>query len=63
MYVGKASQVALVVKNSPANAGDIRDVSLIPELGRRHGSPLQWKPELRAKGPEDEAIKGIEFYR
>ena len=29
-----ASQVALVVKNPPANAGDIRDVGSIPRLGR-----------------------------
>ena len=29
-----ASQVALVVKNVPANAGDRRDVGLIPGLGR-----------------------------
>ena len=28
--------MALVVKNPPANAGDVRDVGLIPELG---GSP------------------------
>ena len=39
------SQVALVVKNPPANAGDIEDVGLIPGLGRSpgggHGSPLQ----------------------
>ena len=28
-----ASQVALLVKNLPANAGDIRDVGLIPGLG------------------------------
>ena len=27
-----ASQVALVVKNSPANAGDTRDLGSIPEL-------------------------------
>ena len=26
----EASQVVLVVKNSPANAGDIRDVGSIP---------------------------------
>jgi len=26
-------QVVLVVKNLPANAGDVRDVDLIPELG------------------------------
>ena len=29
-----ASQVALVVKNSPTNAGDIRDAGSIPESGR-----------------------------
>ena len=40
------SQVALVVKNLPANAGDIRDASLIPGLGRSpgggYGNPLQY---------------------
>ena len=40
-----ASQVLLVVKNPPANAGDIRDVGSIPESGRSpeggHGNPLQ----------------------
>ena len=39
------SQVALVVKNTPANAGDITDMGLIPELGRSpgggHGKPSQ----------------------
>ena len=29
-----ASQVALVVKNPPAKAGDIRDMGSIPGLGR-----------------------------
>ena len=29
-----ASQMAPVVKNLPANAGDIRDVGSIPESGR-----------------------------
>ena len=29
-----ASQVALVVKNLPANAGDLRNVGSIPGLGR-----------------------------
>ena len=41
-----ASQVALVVKNSPANEGDLRDVGLIPGSGRSpgegHGKPLQF---------------------
>ena len=36
----------LVVKNLPANAGDIRDVGLIPGSGRssggQHGNPLQY---------------------
>ena len=42
----RASQVALVVKNPPANAGDIRDVGSIPESrrppGGGHGNPLQY---------------------
>ena len=37
--------MALVVKNLPANAGDIRDPDLIPRLGRStgegNGNPLQ----------------------
>ena len=32
-----ASQVALVVKNPPANAGDIRDAGSIPMLERSLG--------------------------
>ena len=32
-----ASQVALVVKNPPANAGDIRDAGSIPGSGRSPG--------------------------
>ena len=42
----RASQVALVVKNLPANAGDTQDLGLIPGLGRSpgggHGNPLQY---------------------
>jgi len=33
----RVSQVALVVKNLPANAGDIRDLGSIPGLGRPPG--------------------------
>ena len=33
----RASQVVLVVKNLPANAGDARDVGSIPGLGRSYG--------------------------
>ena len=40
------SQMALVVKNPPANAGDIRDAGLIHGSGRSavggHGNPLQY---------------------
>ena len=39
-------QVGLVVKNLPANTGQIRDTVSIAELGRspgeRHGNPLQY---------------------
>ena len=39
-----ASQVVLVVKNPLATAGDIRDMGLMPGLGRSlgggHGKPL-----------------------
>ena len=41
-----ASQVALVAKNPPANAGGVRDVGLIPgsgiSLGEGHNNPLQY---------------------
>ena len=41
----QASQVALVVKNLPANAGDIRDAGSVPGSGRSprggHGNPFQ----------------------
>ena len=38
--------VALVVKNLPANTGDVREVGLISGLGRspgeKHGNPVQY---------------------
>ena len=34
LWITCASQVALVVKNPPANVGDIRDAGLIPGSGR-----------------------------
>ena len=44
-HSGRASQVALAVKNLPVNAGDARDVGLIPGLGRfpggENGTPFQ----------------------
>ena len=42
----RASQVPLVVKNLPANAGDERDMGLNPGSGRSpgvgNGNPLQY---------------------
>ena len=41
----RASQVALVVKNMPAGARDVKEAGSIPRSGRspggRHGNPLQ----------------------
>ena len=38
--------MVLVVKNPPANAGDVTDMGSVPGLGRslrgRHGNPLQY---------------------
>ena len=38
--------MVLVVKNPPANAGDLKDAGSIPESGRSpgegHGNPLQY---------------------
>ena len=46
LYKGRASQVAIVVKNPPANAGDSREAGSIPGLGRSpgvgNGNPLQY---------------------
>ena len=46
----RASQVVLVVKNLPTDAGDIRDAGSIPGLGRipeggyaTHSSILAWR--------------------
>ena len=42
----KGQVVLQVVKNSPANSGDIRDEGSVPGLGRSlrggHGNPLQY---------------------
>ena len=42
----RASSVVLVVKNLPANAGDVRDAGSIPGLGISpgggHGNPFQY---------------------
>ena len=45
LLLSRAFQVVLVVKKAPANAGDIRDVHLIPgsrRSGGGHEDPLQY---------------------
>ena len=46
LLCARASQVALVVKNPPANARDVRDAGLIPGSGRSpgegYGNPLRY---------------------
>ena len=50
----QVSQVALMVKNPPANAGDIIESGLIPGSGRSpgggHGNPLQYSCLEKAQG-------------
>ena len=56
-----AFQVGLVVKNLLANAGDIRDMGLIPGSGRSpggaHGNPLQYSC---LKTPMEEEPGGLQ---
>ena len=51
-----ASQVVLVIKNPPANAGHVRDTGSIPGLGRSpgggHGNRLQYSCLENAKDRE-----------
>ena len=44
-----------MVKNPPANAGDIRDAGLIPGLGKSHGNPLQYSG---LENPMDRSLAG-----
>ena len=57
--VVQASQVALMVKNPPANAGDVTDTGLIPgserSTGGEHGKPLQYSC---LKNPMDRSLVG-----
>ena len=60
------SRVALVVKNPPANAGDARDMSLIPGLGRspevRNGTPPQYSclENSMGRGARQSIVHGVE---
>ena len=59
-----ASQAVLVVKNPPTNAGDIRNMGLIPGSGRspggRHGNPLQYSC---LENPRDRGAWQATFHR
>ena len=62
----RTSQMAQVVKNTLANAGDIRDTGLIPWLGRtpggEHGNPLQYSclENPRDRGAWRATVHGVE---
>ena len=60
-----SSQVALVVKNLSANAEDIREMGLIPGLGRSpgggHDNPLQYSclESPHDRGPWQATVHGV----
>ena len=61
-YCSQASQVVLVARNLSANAGDVRDLSLIPGSGKSlqkgmttHSSILAWRI------PQTEEPGGLQF--
>ena len=58
-----ASQVALVVKNPPANAGGLRDAGSLPGLGRSsgggHGNPLQYSSGLSGRSDGKESACSV----
>ena len=55
----------LVIKNLPANAGDIRDAGSIPGSGRSpgggHGNPLQYS-FLTGESPGQRSLAGYSPY-
>ena len=60
-----ASQVVLMIKNLPADAGDRRDVGSIPGLGRypgeRKGDPLQYSclENSLDRGAQQAIVRGV----
>ena len=52
-----------MVKNPPADTGDMRDVDLIPELGRspggRHGNPFHGQRSLAGLSPRGHKELGM----
>ena len=65
IYFIGASQVGLLVRNPPANSGDIRKEDLIPGQGRSpgagHGNPLQycWLENLTNRGAQQATVPGV----
>ena len=59
--------MALVVKNPPANAGDVRDAGSIPGLGRSHGegngNPFQYACLENPMKEEPSGLQSIELQR
>ena len=57
--------MALLVKNPPANVGDVRDVGLIPGSGRSpergHGNPLQYSCLENPMTEEPDGLPRIGF--
>ena len=52
-----ASQVALLVKNPPPSAGDVRDAGLIPGLGRSPGGGHGNSPQYSClENPVDRGV-------
>ena len=64
LCISRASQVVLVVKNPFASIGDLRDVCLIPGLGRspggRHGNPA---PDSCLENPRDREAWWVTIHR
>ena len=59
-----ASQVAVMVKNLPANGGDIRDLDSVPgsgiSPGGGHGNPLQYSCLENSWPEEPGGLQSIE---
>ena len=69
MYKAWASPVVLVLEKPPANAGDIREVSLISGLGKfpggEHIDPLQYSclENSMHRGTQQATIYRLEIHR
>ena len=53
--------MALMVKNPPANAGDVRDTDFVPESGRYPGERV-WQPTPVVLPGETHGQRGLAVY-